>query len=230
MAEREGLRACLTLSPVTPSPGSPSLDRDRDDTDSQHHQRGDGDDRKARGEQQGQHRDQQAQTDVHSNRRRRLRAWRRRALQVRTCLRMAWSRSLFQAAEEGTGKHAHDEHQPAQGTAAPIRCEQPWSSPSTTTRASACGVVDSGAGCEAPCHAGVDEAGAHHEHPHALIVQRVAETLGEGVQAGLGRSVDDVRAPVAARPPPRRARRSFPRPARASAARCGSAASPLPPC
>ena len=105
----------------------------------------------------------------------------------------------------------------------------PWSSPSTTIARERLWCGGQRRGRQAPRHAGMHEAGAHHQDPHAL--HRAARRR-DPARARPGRpwTLHRRRSRAgAARPPPRRARRASLRPARASAARCGSAASRLPP-
>jgi len=103
-------------------------------------------------------------------------------------------RSSLDPAKEGAGEHPHHEHKPAQDAWRPYGVRASIQS------------VDHYAGDRLWCarqrrrvqtsrHPCVDEAGTNHEHTHSLLVQLVAESLREGVQAGLGRSVDRVRAP-----------------------------------
>ena len=58
--------------------------------------------------------------------------------------------------------------------------------------ATASGVVENGCGVHARGHAGVHEPGPHDHDPGAGADQRVAQALGEGVEAGLGGAVDVV--------------------------------------
>ena len=70
---------------------------------------------------------------------------------------------------------------------------RPARSPLTTAAATASGVVAIGAGSRP---AVIDEAtkpGSHDEHARAAAGERVAEALGERVEAGLRRPVDEVR-------------------------------------